>query len=241
MKFEQEVARKFDASLFVSAEEADLFRRLVPDAAYSIGYLDNGVDHDYFKPDAAYQDPYAGCREVLVFTGAMDYWANIDAVKWLAQEVFPQVRNVVQTARFAIVGARPSREVLALTSNPGVMVTGAVKDIRPYLAHARAAVAPLRIARGVQNKVLEAMAMARPVVATRVAVEGIDIAGKDGFDIADDKHEFAEKLIALLKSPASHLVMSSREWVCQRYDWERNLEKLHDLFGSRRIELKAIA
>jgi len=241
LKFEKEVAREFDASLFVSVEEADLFRRLVPDAADSIGYLENGVDHDYFKPDASYQDPYAGCREVVVFTGAMDYWANIDAVRWLAQEVFPQVRSVIKTARFAIVGARPSREVLALTSNRGVMVTGAVKDIRPYLAHARAAVAPLRIARGVQNKVLEAMAMARPVVATRVAVEGIDMAGEDGLWIADDKHEFAGKLIALLKSPASPLVMSSRDWVCQRYDWARNLEKLQDLFGRRQIELKAIA
>jgi len=241
LKFEQAVAREFDASIFVSAEEADLFRWLVPDAADSIGYLENGVDHDYFKPDAGYQDPYAGCREVLVFTGAMDYWANIDAVKWLAQEVFPQVRNVVQTARFAIVGARPSREVRALASDRCVMVTGSVKDIRPYLAHARVAVAPLRIARGVQNKVLEAMAMARPVVATRVAVEGIDIAGKDGLEIADDKHEFAEKLIALLKSPTSPLVMSSREWVCQRYDWERNLDKLQDLFGRRQFELKAIA
>jgi len=241
LKFEQDVACKFDASLFVSAEEAALFRRLAPDAAESVSYLDNGVDHDYFMPDADYEDPYAGCREVVVFTGAMDYWANIDAVQWLAQEVFPQVRSVIKTARFAIVGARPSREVLALTSNRGVMVTGAVKDIRPYLAHARAAVAPLRIARGVQNKVLEAMAMARPVVATRLAVEGIDIAGEDGLWIADDRYEFAEKIIALLKLPASPLVMSSRNWVCQRYDWEHNLEKFQDLFGNRQVELKAIA
>jgi sugar transferase (PEP-CTERM/EpsH1 system associated) len=241
LKFEQEVAREFDASLFVSDEEAALFRRLVPEAADSIDYLENGVDHDYFTPDAGYEDPYAGCREVLVYTGAMDYWANIDAVKWFVNEVFPQVRSVVKTARFAIVGARPSREVLALTSNRGVMVTGAVKDIRPYLAHARAAVAPLRIARGVQNKVLEAMAMARPVVASRVAVEGIDIASEDGLKIADDRHEFAEQIIALLKSSGPPLVMSSRYWVCQRYDWERNLEKFQDLFGSRQFELKAIA
>jgi sugar transferase (PEP-CTERM/EpsH1 system associated) len=241
LSFEQAVARGFDASLFVSAEEADLFRRLVPDAANSVGHLENGVDHDYFMPNADYEDPYDGCPEVVVFTGVMDYWANIDAVTWFAKEVFPQVRSVVQTAMFAVVGARPSREVLALASIPGVMVTGAVKDIRPYLAHARAAVAPLRIARGVQNKVLEAMAMARPVVATRVAVEGIDIAGEDGLGIADDKHVFAEKLIALLKSPEPDSAMSSREWVCQRYDWERNLDKLQNLFGCRQIELKAIA
>jgi glycosyltransferase involved in cell wall biosynthesis len=116
-----------------------------------------------------------------------------------------------------------------------------VSDIRPYRAHARAAVAPLRIARGVQNKVLEAMAMARAVVATRLAVDGIDIAGEDGLMIADDRREFAEKIIVLLRSSASPVIMSSRHWVCQRYDWEHNLEKFQYLFGSGRPELKAIA
>ena len=241
LTFEQNVAREVDASLFVSAEEAVLFRRLTPEATGTISYMENGVDHDYFLPDAGYEDPYAGCREVVVFTGAMDYWANIDAVKWFVQEVFPQVRSVVQTARFAIVGARPSREVLALALNSGVMVTGAVKDIRPYLAHARAVVAPLRVARGVQNKVLEAMAMARPVVATRGAVEGIDIAGEDGIEIADDRHKFAEKIIALLKSTGPDLAMSSRQWICRRYDWERNLDKLQDLFERRQYDLRNIA
>jgi sugar transferase (PEP-CTERM/EpsH1 system associated) len=241
LTFEQNVAREVDASLFVSAEEAVLFRRLTPEATGTISYMENGVDHDYFLPDAGYEDPYAGCREVVVFTGAMDYWANIDAVKWFVQEVFPQVRSVVQTARFAIVGARPSREVLALALNSGVMVTGAVKDIRPYLAHARAVVAPLRIARGVQNKVLEAMAMARPLVATRGAVEGIDIAGEDGIEIADDRHKFAEKIIALLKSTGPDLAMSSRQWICRRYDWERNLDKLQDLFERRQYDLRNIA
>jgi hypothetical protein len=109
----------------------------------------------------------------VVFTGAMDYWANVDAVGWFACEVFPRVRSSFPQARFYIVGARPARAVRDLARLPGVRVTGAVPDIRPYLAHSRAAVAPLRIARGVQNKVLEAMAMARPVVASPQAVAGI--------------------------------------------------------------------
>ncbi len=90
LQFERDVAMKFDASLFVSAEEAAFFRQLVPEAAASISHLENGVDHEYFMPDAGYEDPYAGCRDVLVFTGAMDYWANIDAVRWFAQGGFSQ-------------------------------------------------------------------------------------------------------------------------------------------------------
>jgi len=241
LKFERDVLRKFDASLFVSAEEAALSRRLVPEAADSISYLENGVDHGYFKPDDSYADPYAGCREVLVFTGAMDYWANVDAVTWFAREVFPRVRDSVETARFAIVGARPSREVRSLASLPGVSVTGAVKDIRPYLAHARVAVAPLRIARGVQNKVLEAMAMARPVVATAAAVEGIELTGSDGLEIADSNSDFAEKTLQFLKSTGPDSFMGSRDWVCRRYDWAHNLEKLDDYFGVRQRERRHIA
>ena len=241
LQFEREISMKFDVSLFVSAEEAALYRQLVPEAAASISYLENGVDHDFFMPDADYDDPYTGGRDALVFTGAMDYWANIDAVSWFAKEVFPRIRAVVATAEFAIVGARPSREVRELSSLPGVLVTGAVRDIRPYLAHARVAVVPLRIARGVQNKILEAMAMARPVVATRVAVEGIDIAGEDGLEIADSSSEFAEKTIRLLQSTGTSTVMSSRYWVCRRYDWEHNLEKLDDYLDVRQRERKHTA
>lgn len=241
LQFEREIAMEFDASLFVSAEEAALSRQLVPEAAGSISYLENGVDHDFFMPDRDYDDPYAGRRDAVVFTGAMDYWANIDAVRWFAKEVFPEIRAEVETAEFAIVGARPSREVQELSSLPGVLVTGAVRDIRPYLAHARAAVAPLRIARGVQNKILEAMAMARPVVATRVAVEGIDIAGEDGLEVADNSSEFAEKTIRLLKSAGPSRIMSSRDWVCRRYDWEHNLEKLDEHLEVRQGERRHTA
>ena len=226
LEFERDIAMKFDASLFVSAEEAALLRELVPEAASAINYFDNGVDHEFFSPDRDYDDPYNGCRDALVFTGAMDYWANIDAVKWFAQEIFPKVLAEVESARFYIVGARPSREVQELSALPGVSVVGAVKDIRPYLAYARAAVAPLRIARGVQNKVLEAMAMARAVVATRVAVAGIDITGEDGLAIADNSDEFSGKTIRLLQSSGASVFNNSRDWVCKRYDWEHNLQKL---------------
>ena len=228
--FESRVARTFDASIFVSAAEADLFRRLAPEAAERVFFMDNGVDFTYFSPEREYQNPYKDQSDVLVFTGAMDYWANIDAVRWFALEVFPQVRQSIPSARFVIAGSRPTRDVLQLASLPGVSVTGAVVDIRPYLAHASAAVAPLRIARGVQNKVLEAMAMAKPVLATPSAVEGIEYDNPVGLQVSDSGHQLAEMAIRLLQQDRLQPIRASREWVCQRYDWDINLGRMHELF-----------
>ena len=160
----------------------------------------------------------------------MDYWANVDAVRWFAREIFPRVRQSIPSARFVIVGTRPTRNVLQLASLPGVSVTGAVADIRPYLAHARAAVAPLRIARGVQNKVLEAMAMAIPVLATPAAVEGIEYNNASVLQVSDSEHQLAQRAIRLLQQGSSQPIRASRQWVCQRYDWDVNLDRMTELF-----------
>jgi sugar transferase (PEP-CTERM/EpsH1 system associated) len=232
LNFEERVAQTFDASFFVSAAEANLFRRIAPESADRVRFMDNGVDHSYFSPERDYKNPYQEGVNVLVFTGAMDYWANIDAVRWFALDIFPQIRHSVPTAQFVIVGARPSREVLQLASLAGVTVTGPVADIRPYLAHARAAAAPLRIARGVQNKVLEAMAMAKPVLATPAAVEGIEFDNPQGLQISGDERQLATMAIHLLQSDSQGLVPDSRQWVCQRYDWDVNLGRLDELFES---------
>ena len=230
LRFERYVARKFDASVFVSAAEADLFKLLVPEAADRVSFMDNGVDFTYFSPDHHYEDPYNGQSDVLVFTGAMDYWANVDAVRWFALEIFPQVRQSIPSAQFVIVGARPTRDVLKLAALPGVSVTGAVADIRPYLAHARAAVAPLRIARGVQNKVLEAMAMTIPVLATPAAAEGIQYTDTSGLQVCGSEQHFAERATRLLQQDRSQPIRASRQWVCQRYDWDINLGRMYELF-----------
>jgi sugar transferase (PEP-CTERM/EpsH1 system associated) len=227
--FEGYVARTFDASVFVSAVEADQFKQLAPEAADRVYVMHNGVDFTYFSPDRDYENPYHGQSDVLVFTGAMDYWANVDAVRWFALEVFPQVRQSIPSAQFVIVGARPTRDVLQLASFPGVSVTGAVADVRPYLAHASAAVAPLRIARGVQNKVLEAMAMAIPVLATPAAVEGIESNNPSGLQVCDGEHQFAERVTRLLQQHSSQPMRESRQWVCQRYDWDINLGRMTEL------------
>jgi len=229
LEFEGSVARSFDASIFVSAAEADLFKQLSPDVADRVCFMDNGVDSSYFSPDREYESPYPGKSGVLVFTGAMDYWANIDAVRWFALEIFPKVRETIPSARFVIVGARPTREVLQLAKLPGVSVTGAVTDIRPYLAHASAAVAPLRIARGVQNKVLEALAMAIPVLATAAAVEGIEYNDPYGLQVSDSEDGLAKMATRMLSQDGLRPILASRQWVCQRYDWNINLCKLDEL------------
>jgi sugar transferase (PEP-CTERM/EpsH1 system associated) len=229
LAFENNVATIFDASIFVSSAEAALFRRLVPEVSGRVGFLDNGVDRDYFSPERDYDNPYDEQARVIVFTGVMDYWANVDAVQWFALQVMPRIREAVPSAKFVIVGARPASEVQRLASAPGVEVTGAVPDVRPYLAHAHAAVAPLRIARGVQNKVLEAMAMAKPVLATSAAVEGIDFNAPGVLVVADDAQQMAEQAIRMLQPDTPADAGVARQWVCRRYDWDSNLMQLNQL------------
>lgn len=232
-EWEARVARDFDATLLVSRDEAELLQTRAPAARHKIGAFENGVDADYFSPARDYPNPFAPGVQGVVFTGAMDYWPNIDAVIWFAERIFPAVRDAVPAAQFTIVGSRPGETVGALARQPGVVVTGSVPDVRPYLAHAACAVAPLRIARGVQNKVLEAMAMARPVVASAQAAEGIRAeAGRD-FDLAQGEAEFAHAVVARLKtvSAAAH----ARDCVLAHYDWGRNLAAIDPLFEQASI------
>jgi sugar transferase (PEP-CTERM/EpsH1 system associated) len=229
LDFERRVACEFDACVLVSGAEAELFRRLVPQAE-NIVAAENGVDSDYFSPDRDYENPYGADERVLVFTGAMDYWANVDAVTWFAREVFAGVQARHPAARFYVVGSRPTEAVRALGALPGVRVTGRVADTRPYIAHARAAVAPLRIARGVQNKVLEAMAMARPVLASPQAMDGIaPCAGLERL-VADSAESMARLADALIVSDDHDaLGPAGRACVLNHYNWERNLARIDAL------------
>lgn len=223
-EFERRYAMAFDASFFVSEAEARLFTAQAPETSARVSVVENGVDADYFSPGRSYSNPYDADEVVLVFTGAMDYWANVDAVEWFAREVLPRVRLDFPAACFYIVGARPVRAVRDLADLPGVRVTGAVPDVRPYLAHARVAVAPLRIARGVQNKVLEAMAMGRPVVASPQAVDGIRPCAELLEWTADSPAASAGLLLKLLRQPeVSPLGHALRAHVIRYYSWHENL------------------
>jgi sugar transferase (PEP-CTERM/EpsH1 system associated) len=226
LAYERHIAATTDASLFVSEPEAALFRTLAPESDAKIGFFNNGVDTDYFSPHRDYASPYADGERALVFTGAMDYWPNIDAVQFFAAEVFPQLRAADPTLRFVIVGARPSPAVLALGQAHGVIVTGTVPDVRPYIAHADICVAPLRIARGIQNKVLEAMAMARPVVVSPQALEGIDAAVGSELLLADGAAALASTITGLLAQPDASLGAAARAKVERQYSWPSNLARI---------------
>jgi sugar transferase (PEP-CTERM/EpsH1 system associated) len=226
LAYERRVARECDASLFVSAPEADLFKELAPESAAKIGFFNNGVDTDYFSPERSYASPYPAGERAVVFTGAMDYWPNIDAVQWFAAEVFPQLRARFADLRFYIVGARPAAAVQALGQLPGVVVTGTVPDVRPYIAHAQVAVAPLRIARGIQNKVLEAMAMATPVVVSPQALEGIEAIPGTDLLLAGDAAGFVATVSALLTVTDAAIGRVARAKVEQLYSWPSNLARI---------------
>ena len=225
-EFEQRLARDFDAGLFVSSTEAELFRKLSPDTADKIGFYNNGVNADYFVPDSAYQNPYPDAIKPLVFTGAMDYWPNIDAVTWFASEVLPGLLQRDASIRFYIVGSNPSRAVQQLADYPGVEVTGRVEDVRPYLAYARLAVAPMRIARGVQNKVLEAMAMEKPVIVSNKGLEGIDARHADQVLVAEQPAEYQEQVAQVLAGDWKDIGCRAREFVTRHFAWESNLPEV---------------
>jgi polysaccharide biosynthesis protein PslH len=225
-QLERRVALECDHAVLVSAAEAALFRTHVPEAASKIVGISNGVDHRYFDPSLDFAAPFDPALPTFVFTGTMDYIPNIDAVVWFATEVLPLIRQAHPMAQFFIVGSSPAEAVRRLASLDGVTVTGRVPDVRPYVLHATAAVGPMRIARGIQNKVLEAMAMGKPVIVTSGALEGIDATPGREVILADDAATFADAAVRLSNAGAVHtaeglaLGLAARRLILQRYDWD---------------------
>ena len=230
LELERRAAGASTRVLFVSPAEKRCFAALAPEHAARVSALENGVDLQVFDPSQSYACPFASGVRAVVFTGAMDYRANVDAVSWFARDVLPAVRRVHANCEFWIVGGNPSRAVLNLSSLPGIRVTGAVADVRPFLAHAVCAVAPMRVARGIQNKVLEAMAMAKPVVLTSVALQGLRAECGREVLVGDSADDFANCISAILSGRWSELGRAARERVAADYNWSVNLELLDELF-----------
>ncbi len=206
--------RACDAVVCVSEAEV----RAAPRASRKLCVVPNGVDGEFFRPTQS----AAQAGPVLVFVGSMDYRPNVDAVCWFAAEVWPRLRARFDPAQFHIVGRNPTRAVRRLAGAPGVTVTGSVPDVRPYLSRARVAVTPLRMARGVQNKVLEAMAMARPTVASAAALEGLSVDVGVNILQADTPAQWLERLSDLLTSPerCGRIGAAARSMILSKYRWE---------------------
>ncbi|MEG3085835.1 TIGR03087 family PEP-CTERM/XrtA system glycosyltransferase [Sphingomonas sp. PB4P5] len=226
--YERQVAERASASLFVSAEEAALFRTKT--GAERVFAVENGIDTDFYDPLADFAHvEQAG--PLIVFTGQMDYRPNIEGVSWFVETILPLVRADHPQATFAIVGRAPTEAVKALAKRPGVIVTGEVADVRGWLAAAAVVVAPLKLARGVQNKVLEAMAMARPVVASTAAAQGID--HRDTIRVGATAAEIAAQIGLVLADPTAAVTLgaAARAQVQQRYSWAARLAPLDAILG----------
>ncbi len=227
LAYDRRLAMAADASLLVSEAEAALFASLVPEARERVHAVPNGVDTAYFDPGAEIAPLALAGRPALVFTGAMDYRPNADAVCWFADAVLPGLLARHPHLCFSIVGANPTAEVTALGRRQGIAVTGRVADVRPYLAAADAVVAPMRLARGIQNKVLEGMAMAKPVITTPQGLEGL--AARDGQHllVAADADGYVSAVDrALVPRVRDRLGHAARRFVVEHHSWAAGLARL---------------
>jgi sugar transferase (PEP-CTERM/EpsH1 system associated) len=231
LAFERRAVMEFDRGIFVSAEEMRHFAALAPETAPRLDHMDNGVDLGRFDPAEPRPSPF-GAAPAIVFTGTMNYRPNVDAVTWFADAVLPRLATRASPPEFWIVGANPAPAVQALAARPGVRVTGTVPDVRPYIAHAAVCVAPLRIARGIQNKVLEAMAMARPMVATPQAFEGVRARPGDDLLVADGAERMVAAIGAVLDGAHPGLGARGRAAVLAGHDWAGTLRRLDALLPS---------
>jgi polysaccharide biosynthesis protein PslH len=204
------------------AEEA-LLKSFAPWARTAV--IPNGVELAGYGPPS--DEP------TVIFTGAMDYLPNVDAVQHFCADILPAVRSAVPRARFLIVGLNPAPAVRRLAEIPGVVVTGAVPEVVPYYRQAAVCVAPLRIARGIQNKVLQSMALGVPVVATSAAARGLEARPGEHFLVEDDPARFAERVVALLRDgdARSALAARARAFVEGQHSWPTILERIEAVVG----------
>jgi polysaccharide biosynthesis protein PslH len=221
--YEKQVCADSACVLVATEREAQLARQISPTARVHVVPI--GVDTEYFAPR---QRPGKGAANAIIFTGDMGYFPNQDGVLYFAREVLPLIRRDIPDVRFLVVGRNPGRPVEDLRHLLGVEVTGFVPDVRPWFAHAAVAVAPLRIAAGIQTKILEAMASALPVVATPRAIQGLTKPIADMVESGDTPDALADKVLRLLKHPdlASQKGAECRRLITAEYGWTKALERL---------------
>jgi hypothetical protein len=228
-KLENKCVEEFDlCTVATNAEHEELMQR--PGEAAK-GWFVNGVDLEYFSraQSQEYDD------NLIVFLGKMDYWPNVDAVKFFTEEILPMVRSRFGKAKFRIVGANPAREVQKLAQrHKNVEVTGRVDDVRPLVTGAALSVAPLRVARGTQNKVLESLAMRVPVVTNSLTLKGVDM--RPGIDVlvGDTPEEFAKEVCSVLgsKTRREQFAAAGQQRVIERHNWDSAMDSFEELVAS---------
>ena len=234
---EERLGQRADAAILISEAEAALYRsRLSAPDKVNVQVIGNGIDAAFFDPAAT--TPHPALTEAagphFVFTGQMDYRPNEQAALWVIEALLPALRARLPEATFHVVGRNATRALMAQDGAPGVRVWGAVPDVRPFIAAADAVLAPLLIARGVQNKVLEAMAMARPVVLTPDAATGIAASDGEHWMVSPPEPEvMAARIADLLADPdaAGRIGIAARYFVLRHHGWEAMLAPLGALIG----------
>ena len=227
LEYEKKINKIFDYSIFVSDREEKVFKKYYPEAR-NIFVIQNGVNAEYFIPkdNSKLRSFKKEIDPILVFTGVMNYFANEDGVCWFSNKIYPMILNRFPNAQFYIVGNNPTNKIIKLRKIKGIIVTGYVSDIRKYYHMADICVIPLRIARGLQNKVLEAMACGNAVVATSNASDGIKCQNNKDIVIANDEENFAKEVIRLLENVEirQKLGANAIENVKKNYNWRENIE-----------------
>jgi len=222
-RFEARAMQHASATLVVNAREREILRRLTPDARILI--VENGIDVDAFTPTAApTEDP------TVIFCGVMNYAPNSAGAAWLAREAWPIVRATLPAARLLLVGASPTQDVRALAdADRSIAVTGTVPDVRPFLAQSAVAAAPLHTARGIQNKVLEAVAAGLPCVVTSTVADGLPKDVEPACLVADAAQAFADALLALLHQSGRERRALAASASLDRLRWTSRLQQVPDI------------
>jgi sugar transferase (PEP-CTERM/EpsH1 system associated) len=238
-RYEAQVCRVADRVVAVSEADKAALQRLVGTCGAAGGELPvtvvpNGIDLEFYQtlPQDLPALP-AGRSLALVFTGKMDFRPNVDAVLWFGQEVLPLIRREQPEAHFYVVGQRPHARLAALGGNPALTITGAVPDVRPYISGAAVYVVPLRVGGGTRFKILEAMALGRPIVSTTMGCEGFpELADGENILIADRPEAFAGQVARLLRDPDARARLGeAARRIAPAYDWQAIVPRLEAAYG----------
>jgi polysaccharide biosynthesis protein PslH len=225
--YERSIARRVDHCTVTTQGEKDEFETLGVSTPSTV--IPNGVDTSYFSPLRYSSDS----ATTIVFTGRMDYFPNIDGVCYFVHEILPLIREKMPNIEFRIIGSNPSRKVRDLAKKPGISVTGHVPDVRPYVHDAAVMVAPVRIARGTQNKILESMSMGIPVVATPQAAKGVQAVPGKHLLVAQEPAVFAQYVVELLtnRSLRRSLAGAARQQIEKMHLWPVSMRVLDDVLN----------